>query len=153
MKKIIKMSVILGAIALGATAIHAADDPIKARKDLMKAVGKSVGVSVKMIKGEMDYDAAKAKEAMMAINGGADKFLTLFPEGSQEPASSKSETSAKPEVWKNMDDFKKKGGALKEASGKAVEAAASGKAQFAAAFKSMIETCKGCHEKYRLKKN
>lgn len=132
-----------------ALASAAAADPVEERKELMKSVGKSMKIAVPMAKGETAYDAAAAADAMKTINGVPDKFVTLFPAGSdQDP-----DTTASPKLWENMDDFKAKANGLKEASADAIDAAAKGHEEFKAAlFGSVAKTCKGCHEAYRIKK-
>lgn len=124
--------------------------PIEERQELMKSVGKSIKVAVPMAKGEAPYDAEAAKAAMKTINEVPDKFVKLFPDGSQEGG----ETEASPKIWENMEDFMSKANALKTASAETMEAADKGQEAFKeAVFGSLVKTCKGCHDAYRIKKN
>lgn len=140
---------IAGIVGISATAAAVAG-PSEDRQELMKSVGKSLKVAVPMAKGEKPYDAAAAKEAMQTINGVPDKFVKLFPEGSQEGG----DTEASPKIWENMSDFMAKAEALKKASGEAIEAADKGQEAFKTAiFDSLAKACKSCHDAYRIKKD
>ena len=65
---------LVAAVALTTTAVVAQQDPIAARKDLMKANGRNAGVIVKMVKGEEAYDAAKVKAMLETLELGEDPF-------------------------------------------------------------------------------
>jgi cytochrome c556 len=126
----------------------AAADPIKDRKELMKGNGGAMKTVIAMLKGEKPYDAKAAAAAMKAIGGSVDKFLTLFPKGSETGG----DTAAKPEIWMNQADFASHGKALKDAAANAETAAAGGADSFKAAMGGVGKSCKGCHEKYRVEK-
>lgn len=140
------------AIAAGmsvALATASAASPEAERQELMKTVVKSLKSVIPMAKGEAEYDAAAAKAAMEAMNAVPDKFVLLFPEGSTKEA----DTEASPKIWENFEDFKAKANELKTASASAMEAADKGQEAFKAAlFGPVTNTCKGCHEAYRIKK-
>ena len=104
-----------------------------------------------MVKGKVPFDAAKAEEAMAAISEVPDKYVTLFPEGSEYGKIEDSE--AAPEIWEDFDGFKAVAKKLKDASAKAASAAQQGKGTFTAAFKDMTKVCKECHKKYRVKQD
>ncbi len=122
------------------------DGPIKQRQALMKKTGDAAKLSGQFLKGEVPYDAAAAAEAMKAIAGSLDEFVTLFPDGSAEGSD------AKPEIWQNKADFDAYAQETKKASLAASEAAAGGKESFQAAFVTVGQNCRGCHEKYRVAK-
>lgn len=146
-----KSSVLLAMAVATLIAGHAAaeTDAVKERQELMKATGKSVKTVVQMIKGEVAYDAAKAKEAMETVSGVPTKFAKLFPEGSDMHPK----TAAKPEIWDNWEDFKKRLSDLEAKSAAAAKAAEGGLDRFKAAFGQVGKACKGCHEKYKFDKN
>jgi len=149
MRGFCKTVVLAGAFGIAVSSAVAAG-PIEERQELMKSVGKSIKVAVPMAKGEAPYDAEAAKAAMKTINEVPDKFVKLFPDGSQEGG----ETEASPKIWENMEDFMAKANALKTASAEAMEAADKGQEAFkGAVFGSVVKTCKGCHDAYRIKKN
>ncbi len=136
------------ACVFGSGLAFAAGDPIKERKDLMKGNGDAMKAVGAMLKGEKPYDAKAAADAMKSIGGSVDTFLTLFPKGSETGG----DTTAKADIWTNKTDFDSLGKALKEAAGKAEKAAAGGMDSFKVAIGGVGKSCKGCHEKYRVKK-
>lgn len=136
------------ACVIGSGLALAAGDPIKERKELMKGNGGAMKAVGAMLKGEKPYDAAAAGDAMKKIGGSVDEFLTLFPKGSETGG----DTTAKADIWTNKADFDTLGEALKDAAGKAEKAAAGGMDSFKVAIGGVGKACKGCHEKYRVKK-
>lgn len=148
MKTIAKYSVVLGALAIVTTTAVAADDPIKARQELMKSVVKATKLSGQMVKGEIPFDSSAASNAMQTIAGVPDKYVTLFPAGSEKGG----ETEASPKIWEDMAGFKAEAEKLKMSAKKGVEAAGKGAAEFKAAFGEMVKSCKSCHQDYRIKK-
>lgn len=148
MKGLSRAVIVMGALAVG-TAALAADDPVEQRHDLMETVGDSTKLVGQMIKGEIPFDSGKAVEALETINGVPDKFVMLFPEGSGDHP----DTRAAPAVWEDMEDFRAKAEDLKTASAEAADAAAEGLDPLKASFGGMVDTCKGCHEAYRLEKD
>ncbi|MEM8743204.1 MAG: cytochrome c [Pseudomonadota bacterium] len=137
-------------LALLPTAALAAEDPAKERQDQMKTVVDSVKILVPMAKGEKPYDADAAVAAMKAINEVPDKFVALFPKGSETGH----DTEASPKIWENPEDFKAKSDAMKTASAEGIEQAGEGvDALRAVLFGKVLKTCGGCHDAYRIKKN
>ena len=150
MKSIIKtLSVIIVTFGLVHNA-NAETDPVKERKALMKTVGASLGTSIKMVKGALPYDAAKAEEALNAITGVAEKFGPLFVDGTDLTKDERTEASKK--IWEDKEGFAKEIEALKVASTNAAEAAKKGKEALAAVIKPLTDTCSSCHQGYRVKK-
>src|SRR5262245_2274446 len=71
------------AVAIGATASLAQQDPIAARKALMKANGEAAGGLSKMVKGEASFDLDTAKKAFATFEDAAAKMPNLFPSDSK----------------------------------------------------------------------
>jgi len=136
------------ACVIGAGAAVAASDPIKERQTLMKGNGDAMKAITAMLKGEKPYDAKIAAEALKSVNTSLDKFVTLFPKGSETGG----DTAAKPEIWANKADFEALARATKEGAGKAEKAAAGGLDSLKTAMGDVGKGCKGCHEKYRVEK-
>ena len=136
-------------IAFCAGAAIAEQDPIAARRALMKANGDQAKIGASMMKGETPFDLDKAHKVFAAFEEAATKAPSLFPDNSKTGG----DTAAKPEIWENMDDFKarlaKLGADAKDALAK-VNDLDSFKAAFGAIGKN---DCGGCHEKYRIKKS
>ncbi len=129
-------------------------NPVKERQKLMRAVGKAMKTTGKMLRGDLAYDAAAATAAMATMSDVAGRYAKLFPEGSDMENSIMDfdqESDAKPEIWTNRKDFEVKAVALLDASTKAGKAAGD-KAGLAAVFDEVGKTCKGCHQKYKAKK-
>lgn len=147
MMKVAKFALVLSGLAIAVTGAIAADDPVKARQELMKTVGKSMKLSAQMAKGQVDFDAAEAEQAALTIAGVPDKFVTLFPAGSHE-----GETEASPKIWEDMEGFKASASKMKESATELASAAKQGQDAFASAVGELAKTCKGCHQDYRIKK-
>jgi cytochrome c556 len=134
------------ALALGlSTAI--AQDPIAARKALMKENGKMSTQAAKFIKGEEPFDLAKAQAIFAQYQEAAAKMPNLFPDNSKTGG----DTAALPAIWEKKDDFKAKfaklGSDAKEAAAKVKD-----EASFKEAYPVVSKNCGGCHELYRVKK-
>lgn len=142
---------VIAAGFLGAvTTVSALAGPVEDRKALMKDVVKSIKIAVPMAKGEAPYDKAAAMAAMESIADIPDKFVKLFPAGSDKHDKSE----AAPKIWTDMKDFMAKADDMKAAIEKTRTAAGEGQAAFKTAlFGSLVKTCKACHDTYRIKKN
>lgn len=140
------LSLVAG-LAVAASAVHAQQDAIAKRKEMMKTVGASAKLSNEMIKGDKPYDAKAAAEAMTKIAGHAD-FTTSFPKGTETGG----ETTAAPKIWESTSDFEAKHKELVSAAAKAASEAEKGPDAFKAAFGDVGKTCKSCHDLYRIPK-
>jgi cytochrome c556 len=139
----------VAAIALGVGVALAQQDPIAARRALMKANGDEAKIGGAMAKGEAPFDLAKARKMFATFEDASAKAPALFPDNSKTGG----DTAAKPEIWENMDDFKArlvKLGADAKAAGESVKDLDSFKAAFGNIGKN---DCGSCHEKYRVKKS
>lgn len=143
----------VAAIVLGVTAALAQQDPVAARKALMKDNGDKAKMAVAMVKGEAPFDMAKAHEIFAAFEDTSAKAPALFAEKSVNEPTADDPFSASPDIWQNMEDFKARLAKL-GADAKAADASVKDLDSFKAAFGDIgKEDCRGCHEKYRLKKN
>ena len=126
-----------------ATAAVSAGSVVEERQATMKGVGQSMKEASGL---SSAFDAAKAKSTMDAVAGAAKKLKTLYPaESASDP-----KTAADPTVWQNKADFDKRlaeMGTLATAAGKAKDADS-----FKTSFKALGDTCKSCHDVYRMKK-
>lgn len=157
MNSFAKIILIAGAVMVGAAGVLADEDPVKARKELMKTVVEGTKLSGGMVKGAIPFEAAKAAAAMQSIADAPDKFGRLFPAssnlGDTFPAGSKAgDTQSAPKIWTDMKGFEDWNRKLKDTATAGVAAAGQSEAAFKMAFGAMVKTCKGCHESYRLKK-
>lgn len=141
------LSIVAG-LAVMASGLALAQDPIAKRKAAMKAVGAATKESGQMAKGELAFDAAKAKAHMDTIAGTWAEFAKQFPKGTDAGG----ETTVAPKVWQSFEDFDTKGKKLATDAAKASTVAAQGLEPFKAAFGEVTKNCKGCHDDYRVKK-
>jgi cytochrome c556 len=133
------------ALVLGVGASLAADDPIKARRDLMDANGDATKAVVPILKGAAPFKLEVVQAALKSYIDAADKAPALFP-----PGSDQGKTHALPAIWTNKDDFDARFAKLGSDS-KAALAAITDEASFKANFPPVLKNCGGCHELYRSK--
>jgi cytochrome c556 len=139
----------VAAMTLGASIAIADQDPIAARRALMKANGDEAKAGVAMIKGEAPFDLAKAHKIFQTFEEAGQKMPELFPETSKTGG----ETAARAEIWQNLDDVKARFAKF-AADAKAANADVKDLDSFKASFGTIGKNdCGGCHEKYRVKKN
>ena len=137
---------VVTALALGiSTAI--AQDPIAARKALMKKNGDEAKVGTAFMKGEAPFDLAKAKAIFATYAEAASKMPALFPPDSKTGEK----TEALPVIWEKMDDFKAKFEKF-GTDAKAAEAKVTDEASFKEVFPVVQKNCGACHQTYRVKK-
>lgn len=122
---------------------------VKERMEAMKDVAANMKILGGMMKGEVTFNSTNAQNAAKTIADHAAKVPELFPEGSIEKPS-----EALPVIWTDWADFIKSAEDLRRSaenlSGDAAKADAP--VDFKDSFIAMGNTCKECHEKFRLKK-
>jgi cytochrome c556 len=134
-------------IALGVGVAIAQQDPIAARRALMKANGDQAKAGAAMMKGEAPFDLDKVRKMFATFGDAAEKMPSLFPDNSKTGG----DTAADPKIWENLDDFKAR---FAKFGADAKDAIATDLDSFKAAFGSIGKNdCGGCHEKYRIKKS
>lgn len=123
---------------------------VRARQQGLKALGAAFKVIRDELKGAAP-DAAKIRKASADITRAAGAIVNWFP--AESGPNSGVETDAKPEVWTDPAGF----ATAREAFvGEANKWAQLGNSTDASVWKegaaSLGQTCKGCHDKYRAKK-
>src|SRR3989304_2239601 len=88
----------LAIVAFGATAVLAQQDPIEARKAMMKGNGQATAAAAKMVKGEAPFDLATAKKTFATYQEAAAKMPDLFPANSKTGG----EATAPPPLWEGI---------------------------------------------------
>jgi cytochrome c556 len=135
------------ALAIGVTAAVAQTNVIETRRNTMKGVGAATRIGNQMSKGEIPFDAAKAKEVLATYAKAADVMHTYFPDTSKTGG----ETTASPKIWESQAEFRKRfddwGAEIKK-----VSASADDLASFRTAFSTVTQACNGCHETFRVKR-
>jgi len=143
------------AIALGVVAAVAQQDPIAARKTLMKANGDQAKIGAAMAKGEAPFDLAAAHKIFATFQDAASKMPGLFPDSSKpgDDYAPNDDFKAGPKIWENMADFKARFAKFGD-DAKAADASVKDLDGFKAAFGDIGKNdCGGCHHDYRLKKS
>jgi cytochrome c556 len=134
-------------LALGVS-FAIAQDPIAARRAIMKKNGEEAKLGTQFMKGEAAFDLAKAKAIFATYADAASKMPSLFPDNSKAGG----ETAALPAIWEKKDDFvakfSKLGADAKDAADKVTD-----EASFKTIFPTVQKNCGGCHETYRVKKS
>ena len=143
------LSLAIAATLAGAAVATAAPKPeaaIAYRQGVYTMIGWNFGPLAQMVRGKTAWDAADFAKRAERIAFLAPQLLEGFPEGSDTGAK----TDAKPEIWKNMDDFKSKMDDLVKQSKLLADVAKGGdEAKMKEQFKQTAGACKACHEKYR----
>jgi len=142
--------ILAAAVTLGTAAIASAavkpETAIAYRQAGYTMLGWNFGPMAQMVRGKTPWDAAEFARRAERVALIAPQLLEGFPEGSDTGAT----TEAKPDIWKNMDDFKLKMDDLVKQSKLLAEVAKSGdEAKMKEQFKQTAGACKACHEKYR----
>lgn len=100
MKFVTALALAALAASVVATSVLAQQDPLAARKALMKANGQHAGAMIKMTKGEIPFDVAKVNAAFDQWADTAKKLPSLFPDNSKD-----GKTRALPAVWTERTKF------------------------------------------------
>lgn len=139
-------AILIGAVVIAGAAYAKGDrtDPnAKARSDLMRDIGKNIGVLGDMAGGKAAYDAAAAEAAKAALVADAGKIEAAFKDqGGADPAS-----EAKPEIWANWDEFLADAKKLGDAAA-AIDVASA--ETIGAGMGALGGTCKDCHTEFRM---
>lgn len=145
-----KLAVVSGLAAVLFAAVAAAavkpETAIHYRQSVYTMIGWNFVPMVDMIKNKSPWDSAEFARHADRIAFLAPQLLEGFPEGSDKGA----DTEAKPDIWKNMDDFKSKMSDLvRETKNLSDVAKAGDEAKTREQFKKTAGACKSCHDKYR----
>ena len=136
-----------------ALTVSAAKDPnekaIGARQAVMKLQSWYAGPLFGMAKGDIEYDAEKAKAyaehlSLMADVDGA----AMWPEGTDNGAYA-GKTRALAEIWTTYPEVATKGEALSEAAAALAAVAGDGLDALRSKIGPVGKACKGCHDDFR----
>ncbi|HYQ90895.1 MAG TPA: cytochrome c [Candidatus Competibacteraceae bacterium] len=121
------------------------EDAIEYRQSVYTLIKWNFAPIGAMVKGQVPYDAAAVARHTAFL-----ETLSKMPLEGFTPGSNTGDTKAKPEIWKNRQEFEKLMSDFQEQITKLNQVAHSGdqaavKEQFGAAAKS----CKNCHDKFR----
>jgi cytochrome c556 len=117
------------------------------RHEAMEQLGKA-SKSIKRTLAATPLDLTAMQQAVPPLfDTTAAKIVSLFPAGTGPDVG---KTGAKPDIWKNPQDFAQKARDYEAATKQLGDAMASVKPdQMKASFADLQKTCKACHDKYR----
>lgn len=152
LRRVLVILLAAGALGTGAVTLSSAHQGakgvVKQRMDLMKDISKELKSILQVIKGQKAFNGKNVSAAASAIANHAGQVPKLFPKGTSGHPSEATE-----EVWKDWSTFTKRADDMKAAA--SALAASAGSASKASdilpAFKSVAETCRSCHSKFRMK--
>ena len=138
---------IAACVALPSIAVAAEKNPaIDYRESLMTLIGSNFGPMSMTMKGEIPWDAARVAgwgKDLKALSGL--DAMRGFPAGSEGG-------EAKPEIWSNLEDFRKKMETMQLEAAKLGDVAMGGdKAAIGEQVAATGKACKACHEEYKKK--
>ena len=139
-----RIALAMALAAFGVTAVVAQSDPIAARKALMKGNNDNANILVRMMRGDVPYDAAKVNAAFAQWTETTQKFPNLFPEDSKTGG----QTRATAKIWQTRSDFDEKNAAFAKAVADYRDKAKN-LDELKVAVAAVGKTCDGCHEQYR----
>lgn len=147
MRRIVLAALAAGVVTLFSAATSADTvpaDAIKYRKAVMTAMAAHVGAFLLVNMGKVEHqDHLKAHANALADLGA--QARVVFPAGTDA-----GDTDALPLIWQEQEQFMQLLTKLETSSAQMRDAvAANNKAGTMAAFKSLGESCKGCHDRYR----
>jgi cytochrome c556 len=124
------------------------DQAVKYRQSVYKVILWNFGPMAAMARGQAAWDQAEFSRRAERVATMAPMLLEGYPAGSGPEAGV--HTRAKPELWKDMDDFRS---LMKSMEGKAADLATVARSGDAdktrAAFGELGKACGACHDKYR----
>ncbi len=142
---VLLMTVLLGLPWSAQAQFSRLNDAVKYRQAAFQVLGTHVQRAGAMAKGEVPFDkpAAEANAALIELL--SRQLASAFPPGTDMAPS-----KAKPEVWLEAAKFKAHQDELQSSAARLSNAARSGDANaFKAAFNTLAQTCKACHDGYR----
>ena len=144
----LRLPLFLAATAI-ATSVFADDDPNDprhVRHEIMESVrdaAKPVGL---MLRGEAEFDGDQLMQSLNVWKDAADKFGGLFPEGTETGM----DTEAAPTIWTDRDGFEAALVKWATAVNTAIKAAPATLEEAKPVVGPVFQTCKGCHDNYRI---
>lgn len=128
------------------------DMEIKARQGFMAYRAVNIGTLAGMAKGEVEYDAAKAKTAADALLASASFDMSmLWPAGSDNSANPKSTATAA--IWADGSTIGDESAKFKAAAEAMAGAAGTDLAALQGAMDGLGRACGSCHKAFRVPSN
>lgn len=142
MKRLVSVFAFCITAAIAGVSLAQEDLPA-AREATMKEIGGAAAVVGRMVQGRTDFDGPAARAALEKLAAAAERFPTLFPEGSQPDGK------ALPSIWENKADFEARATKLSQDAAAAAATAENGLDALKASFGPIGAACQSCHQLYR----
>lgn len=124
---------------------------VKERMDQMDAVSKAMKTLNAMLKERIPFNAAEAARLANEVSGNGGKVLTrLFPEGTLDKP-----TEALPAIWNDWPRFEALANEMELSASRLAETlrvSSEAPEDFKVQFRTLAQTCKSCHDDFRLEK-
>jgi cytochrome c556 len=145
LSKPVVASIAVSGLVLGASLAVVASDAYQDRHMAMEQINDAMKPLGAIAKKQAPFDAAVVKASATTIADNLKKAAGLFPAG-----SGGGESLAKPEIWTDAAGFDK---AMQDAHAAAVALqSVSDEGAYRPALGALGQSCKGCHDKYRMPK-
>lgn len=131
------------ALLVAATSVSAQNDPIAARRAILKGYGEATKAPSAMLKGDAPFDLAAVQKTLKTYSEGAKALPALFPDMSKT-----GDTAALPRIWDEKARFEALFAKFDQDSMAAL-AAITDEASFKREFPKQLGNCKTCHDDFR----
>ncbi|OAF19763.1 cytochrome c [Bradyrhizobium neotropicale] len=142
--------IVAGTLLLGAGAVMAQQEIAVQQDNLMRSQAKSLYTVIqKMTKGEIPYNQKAVEEALTNLEADVAKIAKTFEVNPKQDVVD-ANYGASQKVWQNKADFDSKIPPVQKAIAD-VKGKVKNLASLKAAYASINDRCKDCHETYRVK--
>lgn len=141
-KRIHRILLIAASTLIASTAL-ADDDPAHERHELMEGVRDAAKPLGAMLQGKAEFNQETMMASLQTFADAGDKLGGLVPEGSQGG-------EAAPAIWEDPEGFAEKIAAWQEATAAAIAAKPATLDEMKPAVGNVLQSCKGCHDTYRI---
>jgi cytochrome c556 len=137
-----RTSIAVAALLAGIIAVVAHPEHIPERQALMKRSGEQAKIGGQMIRGELPFEAARARVIFAVFGEKAEKLPGLFPEDTR-----RGDTRAAAAIWDKPAEWQAAIAAFAADTRRAGDIASLD--SFKAAFQNVSRHCRSCHEVFR----
>jgi cytochrome c556 len=121
-------------------------DMVKYRQSLMLTQRGHMAAAAAIIKGEVNFPE-QLPVHVNSLAATTQDIASMFPAGSDVD-----DTKAKPDVWKDPEEFGKRAKDTQKKSAALAQAVSAGEsAKYGQLFKDLLDSCKSCHKDFRKK--
>ena len=148
MKITAPLAILLSSLMVGMAYSHSgAMGVVKERMAAMENMDKKSKVAADMFKGKLEFNKDAIADAADSFTEHSKQMIALFPDTKE----SRNGTEALPEVWERWDDFSSRVAEFIELSDalKHTVATTDDQGQLKKAFLSTLNSCSGCHKRFR----